>query len=145
MVNVTETNRKPVIRVAEIEDGSGVSHTGELADISDLPGFTSPVSYSPGHTSWSDGLSNEEVYRFDVPSGSSFTIESLQFLSKGGGSTNSNASISTTVGGTTITADLNESVFTTATESGTATITVTLSNSTGGSINASPMLFGRIE
>lgn len=40
MVNVTETNRKPVIRVSELEDGSGVSHTGELADIDDLPGFS---------------------------------------------------------------------------------------------------------
>lgn len=40
MVNVTETNRKPIVRVDELEDGSGVSHTGELADIADLPGFS---------------------------------------------------------------------------------------------------------
>lgn len=51
-----------------------------------------PVSYEPGHTEWSTAT-DEEIYRFNVPSGSVFELQMMEFASKGGGSADTNKSI----------------------------------------------------
>ncbi len=100
------------------------------------------------HKQYASGLSNEELARFSAQSGETIVVERIYFTEKGGGTSNSSASIrvqdvdaSTTVGST----DLN----TTTKDAGSAgtgnTIAVQVTNSTGSSINAQVTVVIRVQ
>lgn len=101
-----------------------------------------PVPLSMTHTTWGSGLTDEEIWRFDVPSGKTLEVNTLDVQFKGGGSsssfdvdvydaTNTSELASTTAGGAAATGNpLGAS-------GDGAVVLVRLTNSTGNTQDAS--------
>lgn len=105
------------------------------------------LSFSTGMTEWEDGLTDEEINRFKLQTGETFVVERLEFQQKGGG-TSSDASVrifdetsSTSIGSQ----DLGGVSKDIGSSGSGNTVTVEISNNTGGSITASVTVVGRVE
>lgn len=142
----------------EIEAGTVVKLGGDLNDAAgntlysdskneaESERLPEPYSYSTGMTQWADGLSNEEVDRFALQSGESLIVERIEFRQKGGGSsTSASVRVRDTGAGATIGS---QDLGGTTKDPGSASsgpVTVQVTNSTGGSIDASIRVTGYIE
>jgi len=104
------------------------------------------VSFSTGMTEWADGLSNEEINRFVLQTGEQFVAERLEVRQKGGGTSSSfSARIQDTdASSTLVSQDLGGITKDGGTSNTANTLQVQVSNSTGGAINASITVVGRI-
>jgi hypothetical protein len=104
----------------------------------------SPISYSPGHTEWADGLSNEEVCRWTAESGVTYVFENIGFSQNGGG-TSADASLdlyNVSAGTQMATVDLGTSDTINVSTSSGQTVIARITNSTGSLIEASPHING---
>lgn len=102
--------------------------------------------YDPGHTNWSDGLSNEEINRIVLQSGETLVVERIEFRQKGGGSSSSaSIDVRDTSAGTTIGSQNLGGTTKDPGSSGTGnTVIVRVNNSTGSGIDAAPRVEGYI-
>jgi hypothetical protein len=103
-------------------------------------------SYDPGHTNWSDGLSNEEINRIVLQSGETLAVERIEFRQKTGGSSSSaSIDVRDTSAGTTIGSQNLGGTTKDPGSSGTGnTVIVRVNNSTGSDIDAAPRVEGYI-
>jgi hypothetical protein len=104
------------------------------------------VTLASGMVQWADGLSNEEVDRIVLQTDETFVVERIEFRQKGGGTS---ASASVRVQDTTAASTVGSQTLGGTTKdpgsSGSAnTVQVQLTNGTGGTINASYKIVGRI-
>lgn len=109
-------------------------------------GYKEKYSYSTGHSEWADSLTNEEVDRIDLQAGEKLVVDRIEFRQKGGGSSSS-ASVRVRDTGAASTIGSQDLGGTTKDpgESGDGnTVVVQVTNSTGGSIDASIKVTGRI-
>lgn len=105
------------------------------------------ISLSTLYASWADGLTDEEIFSFQLDTGKIFAIDRVEFRQKGGGSSsdaqidvydadNATSVASQTLGG------VNRSPG--QTQSGSE-ILVRLTNNTGNTIDASIFITGEIR
>lgn len=116
-------------------DGSGNIQTEEKG------------SFNPGMTQWADGLSNEEIGRIQLQSGEILQVERLEFRQKGGGSS---SSASVNVYDSTASSEIvSQNLGGTSKDGGSSgtgnLVVIRLNNSTGGGIEAVPIVHYRIK
>ena len=105
------------------------------------------VALSMGHGEIADGLTNEEIHRFQLQGGETFTLERIELQLKGGG-TDADVSVDVydSTGASQIDSVTAGAVSKTGGVSGTASlILVRLSNASGGSVNGTIIVHGKIE
>lgn len=127
-------------------DGFSGSHQ-DLTSVTETDHHGEPVTFETGHSSWGNGLSNEEIHRIELQAGEEFEVARLELQQKGGGSS-SNMSIdvydvdnTTEVGS----ADLGSVSKNPGTSGSGATILIRIANSTGSAVKASVRVVGYIN
>jgi hypothetical protein len=132
--------------VGEVWVGAGTSdiQSGDIRDRSGSIDTIEQIDYSPGHTNWEDGLSNEEVHRYPGVSGEAYSIREISFMQKNGGSSNSaSLDVYDPVANSQLTS-VNLGGYDTGEVTGNQgnKIIIRISNSTGSSIDAAPRIDG---
>jgi len=129
-------------------DEGEVSHDAiDQTTVSEQDHHGEPLAYSPGMVEVTDGLASEEFHRIQLQSGETLEVERIEFQQKGGGSSTSasvdvyDATAASVIGS----ADLGSVTKDPGTSGSGNTILVRVSNSTGGTVNASPRVVGYIE
>jgi len=105
------------------------------------------VALSMGHGEIADGLSDEEIHRFQLQTGETFTLLRLELQLKGGG-TDADVSVDVydSTGASQIDSVTAGSVSKAGGVSGTASLVlVRLSNASGGDVNGTIIVHGKIE
>jgi prolyl-tRNA editing enzyme YbaK/EbsC (Cys-tRNA(Pro) deacylase) len=132
--------------LVRVSNSSGGDVNGTII----VRGYITPapeyVALEMGHGEIPDGLSNEEIHRFQLQGGETFTLERLELQLKGGG-TNINVSVNVydSTGASQIDSVTAGSVSVTGGASGVASlILVRLTNSSGGDVNGTIIVRGKI-
>lgn len=103
-------------------------------------------SFSTSHTSWANGLTNEEIFRTQMEAGQSLTVQRIEFRGKGGTSDTASVDVYDASAATVIgTADRGQTTITPGSTTDGATVLLRLSNNTGSSIVGSVYVQGVIE
>ena len=128
-----------------LEDGDVVP-TSQWVEMTDFI-ESERISFSTGMTEWADGLTNEEINRFELQAGETLVVERLEFKQKGGGSSeDASVRVFDETGSTIIGSQELGGVSKDIGSSGEGNIvTIEISNGTGGPIIASVAFVGRIE
>lgn len=107
-------------------------------------GAVETIRYEPGHTLWTDGLTDVEVKRIVPPSGTAAHISAIAFRQKGGGSS---ANVSVDIYDAGAASELVQVTLGSADRTGyTAgtdnTVLLRISNSSGSDVNGEPIVRG---
>lgn len=105
------------------------------------------VAYETGMVNWGSGLSNAEIHRIALQTGETLVIDRIEVRQQGGGSS-SNFSVRVqdlTAASTVGSQNLGGTTKNPGSSGSGNTVAVQLSNSTGGAINASVRVIGRIQ
>lgn len=132
---------------ADGTSGQYLKTDGATASWADLSISSEFIAYEPGITQWGSGLSNEEIYMMQLQSGETFYLDRIELRLKGGGS-NSDVSLDVydSTGSTQIDSVNAGSTSTTGGSRGSGNlIQFRISNASGGTVNAVPIIRGRIE
>lgn len=131
------------LRVAAALAGTGLTGgAGSALNIQER------VHYEPGHTEIADGQDDVEYHRIVPPAGGTVTITAMQFNQQGGGTSSSatldvyDADAASLINQITL-GDTDRSTYT-ANAAGN-TVLVRMSNSTGSTVDASPIIDGYID
>lgn len=138
-------NQDSVVILAEVwvEDGATEIISDHLQDRRLFLGLEtggSSGSISNVHTEYSNGLENEEIYRYKVDAGETFEVTSLRLAEKGGGQENTDFSIDivdTSDGSIMASVNLNESKSINASGTEGEDVIFNITNDTGGTVTAS--------
>lgn len=105
-----------------------------------------PFSFISQHTSYSNGLSQENIYRLHLPSGDTLTIDRMTAVPKGGGTDTATVSVYNVTDATEVAStELNGSTISPGTVGTGDTVAIRVSNNTGAAIPASITAIGTIE
>lgn len=142
---VDETGTSGTLKSVSASDLSSLLNENLEQDIIDSLG--DQLSFSTGMTEWADGLTNEEINRFELQAGETLVVERLEFKQKGGGSSeDASIRVFDETGSTSIGSQELGGVSKDIGSSGEGNIvTIEISNGTGGPIIASVAFVGRIE
>ncbi len=135
------------LMLVRVSNASGGDVNGTIIVHGFIQAGAEIVALSMGHGEIADGLANEEIHRFQLQAGETFTLQRIELQLKGGG-TNVNVSVD-------VYDDDDSSVIDSVTaglvsKTGGASlvaslILVRLSNSSGGDVNGTIIVHGKIE
>lgn len=105
-------------------------------------------SYVSGHTGWEPGLVDEEIHRFSVESDERFSLVSLEFREKGGGTENTDCSFEVfdnTLSQQMASVNLNDKIIVDAESDLGASVLFRITNNTNDTVKCSITARGSIE
>jgi hypothetical protein len=126
-----------------------VTDNGDTATVDASGGSTSSdtdFSFSTAHTSWSNGLTDEEIFRTQMEPGESLRVDRIEFRGKGGASDTASVDVYDDSDNAEIgSADRGQTTISPGSTSNGATVLIRLENETGSEIFGSVYVQGVIE
>lgn len=119
-----------------------------VRDIGTGSGGGPDTVFGSGHTFWKADVTDSEIRRFEIPSGTTLTLEDVQYQERGGGTEDTSVSVDVVDASTSTTlasANLNTFTSSTAESSDGATIIIQRTNTSGADVEADITVRGSIQ
>lgn len=126
-----------------VDDGDGSATINSTLTVSN----PEKLAFETGHAQWAAGLSNAEIYRIDLNSGETLTLDRVEAQLNGGGTaSNLTVEVYDVTAGTVIDSTTAGSVSTSGGSSGSGNVVIVrVSNSTGSQQEANFVVRGEIS